>query len=68
MNGLSQHWWMQAGRGSLPDDRRALARQDRRELGPRRFAVASERALWKSLDRKDFRSAARFSVFDTFLV
>jgi hypothetical protein len=32
MNGRSQQWWMQVGRGSLPDDRTSLARRTRPEV------------------------------------
>jgi len=65
MNGLSQQWWMQAGRGSLPDDRTAHAGQDRRELGPRRFAVASERLRDRSIGKifipqRDFQFSTLF--------
>jgi hypothetical protein len=68
MNGLCQQWWMQAGRGSLPDDRMGHVRQDRRKLGSSPFARARRCALDKGIDPKDFHFAARFSVFDTFLV
>jgi len=45
-----------------------IAPEERREPGPRRFTMARPGALWKSLDRADIHSAARFSVFDAFLV
>jgi hypothetical protein len=60
MNGLSQQWWMQAGRGSLPDDRTAAAQQDRRELASKRLARrggAGRAAKIARPERRSFRGA-----------
>jgi hypothetical protein len=66
MNGLSQQWWMQAGRGSLPDDRTAAAQQDRRELASKRLARrggarCKNRSTGKTfIPRRDFQFSTLF--------